>query len=519
MPNFEWYDEINEILKKDIKTHSAMNGEAMLKFVLSQINEFKDSTFYKNAIVSEKYFANEADIMCKTRQMINKDGLREDTTLLSNTKSQHNFLYKIIKQKNSFLLSKPFSFNSNIDMSVEENKEYMEGVSKYFDKRMRNFLRSLLKSGQIDGIGWCQRYYDTEGNIRYKKIPSLEVIPLWANYEHTELDGVIRFYDQEHYTATGEKKTIHKVEFYDKSGVYYLENKSNSLVADYDVYGENELVAMPNYYRQVVKVDEFGQPILDNDGNYVYVLQGEVFDKIPFVPVKANEDETPVLMQIKTLIDEYNAICSQCGDQLKDVLNDILKVKGYSGSDAEEFVYNLNTIRTIFLDGDGDVDTLHTDIDISAMEKYLDRVKQDIYDLSMSVNTEAEKLQAASGIALQMRYSDLILDCSDTGNEVESAILTMFDDYNFDRKQKGEYVPENIDLEVVFNMDMPIDEQSVIANVVASAGVISKKTAIANHPWVKNVEDELNQLEQEENEKDTYNELFGQQVTSVDEEE
>lgn len=390
MPNFECFDPINQALKEDIKVHSVMTGQPLYKFVMAQKNEFTDSKFYRNAIISEHYYDNEADIENKTRQMINKDGLWEDTNLLSNTKKQHNFLYKIIKQKNSFLLSKPFSFNANIDMNKEQNKEYMEELSKHFDKKMRNFIRSMLKSAMIDGIGWCQKYYDSTGKINYKKIPALEIIPLWENYEHTNLDGLIRFYDQVHYDNNGEKELITKVEFYDRTGAYYFQQNGNSLIADKDVYADGVLVPMPHFYERVIKVDEYGQPILDENGNEVYELTGKLFDKIPFVALKNTDDERPILMQIKSLIDEYNALASQCGDQLKDVLSDILKVKGYSGSDAEEFVHNLNQIRTIFLDGDGDVDTLHTDINIEAIEKYLDRTKQDIYDLSMSVNTEAE---------------------------------------------------------------------------------------------------------------------------------
>ena len=49
----------------------------------------------------------------------------------------------------------------------------------------------------------------------------------------------------------------------------------------------------------------------------------------------------------------------------------------------------------------------------------------------------------------------------------------------------------------MFNRDIFINEDSMIANCVASVGIISNKTLLARHPWVTNLERELSQLEED----------------------
>jgi hypothetical protein len=57
----------------------------------------------------------------------------------------------------------------------------------------------------------------------------------------------------------------------------------------------------------------------------------------------------------------------------------------------------------------------------------------------------------------------------------------------------------NADLiEPVFDKHLIINEAEKITSVKDSFGISSRKTALANHPWVKDVEAELKQIEEEE---------------------
>ena len=52
----------------------------------------------------------------------------------------------------------------------------------------------------------------------------------------------------------------------------------------------------------------------------------------------------------------------------------------------------------------------------------------------------------------------------------------------------------NGDVDVIFNRDMLIDESGIIEDCVKSQGLISVETIVKNHPWVNDVEKELEAL-------------------------
>ena len=60
---------------------------------------------------------------------------------------------------------------------------------------------------------------------------------------------------------------------------------------------------------------------------------------------------------------------------------------------------------------------------------------------------------------------------------------------------QGNYENEHVDL--IFNRDVQINESETIINIQNSKGIISDKTLIANHPWINDVEQELEQIEKE----------------------
>ena len=76
---------------------------------------------------------------------------------------------------------------------------------------------------------------------------------------------------------------------------------------------------------------------------------------------------------------------------------------------------------------------------------------------------------------------------------------------------------ENEPYELIFNRDILISESSAIADCRNSMGVISNETIVANHPWVDDVQGELDRLAAEkEANLDLYG-GFGQNVPPGDE--
>lgn len=55
--------------------------------------------------------------------------------------------------------------------------------------------------------------------------------------------------------------------------------------------------------------------------------------------------------------------------------------------------------------------------------------------------------------------------------------------------------------EFVFNRDILINESEAITDCQNSAGVVSRETIVANHPWTKDTKAELERLKKEREEE------------------
>ena len=123
-----------------------------------------------------------------------------------------------------------------------------------------------------------------------------------------------------------------------------------------------------------------------------------------------------------------------------------------------------------------------------------------------SVNKDLDKFGSApSGVALKFMYSSLDLKCNLMETEFSRGfeLLLYFVDLYLQISGHGDY--EKIDVELVFNRDMAINEAEQIQNCSNSQGIISDETLIAHHPFVSDVEEELEALKRQ---KEAYSPLW-----------
>ena len=121
-------------------------------------------------------------------------------------------------------------------------------------------------------------------------------------------------------------------------------------------------------------------------------------------------------------------------------------------------------------------------MNIDAVMAFLDNERRDIYDYAAAVDTKDPDLGNASGTAINFRYMDLDTDCASLGDELQDTFrrLKLFLDVYFQATGKGDFTGDSFD--IVFNMDLPVNETDVISNVRASDGLISRRTNLQNHP-------------------------------------
>lgn len=472
-----------EIISKQIADDSPQ-GREQTAFLTSVISEFENSEFRKYMDIAWRYYKNENDILQKKRYVIGKDAQNNpvlmESKVLTNNKLCHNFMKKLTRQKIAYMLGKPFTLSANKEDDARA-EEMFKLVQEYFGKEFYKLIKNVGRDSIVKGIGWIHVYYNEEGKLKFMRCAPEEVIPLWADSDHTELDAVIRKYTIEQYIM-GRKKLLTFVDYYTKEAVYhYKYNDDGVLIPD-----EERGFRSANFSLKSVGEDGKEQEI------------GVMWAKIPFIPFKYDPDEQSLLVRIKSLIDDYDKKTSGIADNIDDFPNSITVVKNYDGASKEEFVHNKNQYRTIFVQGDGDARTLETPLNIEEVDKHLQRLREDIYEFGQGVNTADKDIRDTSGVALRFLYADLDMDCADWGSECEWSLMLLiwFIQQDLIARGKGDFT--DVSYSIIFNTDVIINETETIQNCFTSAGLISGRTIAANHPWVMNADKELKRLREEQ---------------------
>lgn len=455
-------DRINMILSDPEKATMSL-----AQIVSEEIREFKASEQYKIMLEAETYYRNRSSVQEKTNDVANR----------SNAKIERPILKKLVDQKANYLLSKPWTVDT-------KSETYGAALDEVFDQTFRRKIKSLGKGAVKSGIAWIQPFFDDDGKLAFMRIPSTEVVPLWRDSERTKLDAFIRFYDQIIYIGI-RKHTITHAELWWTGGVKYFKTDAFAGTGAGDF-----------------RVDkDHGEESSDwTEPHFVVGNKAYNWDQVPIAWLKYNEEELPLCYFIKDLIDDINWQNSVTADVLRDVAKFIYILKNYGGTDLAEFLKDLKEHMAIKVSADGGVDKLQADLNIDAVMAFLDNERRDIYDFAAAVDTKDPDLGSASGTAINFRYMDLDSDCDSLGTELKDTFhrLKLFIDVYFQITGRGDFTKEDFD--IVFNMDLPVNETDVINNARNSDGILSKRTILQNHPWVEDVDEELEQIKTEKKE-------------------
>jgi len=457
---------INEILRNLDENAPMTNRE----IAVQEVADFKASKKRRWMILGDQYYRNKTKILDHKRWVIGEGGVKTEALNLANNKLVHGHIRKLTDQKTGYLLSKPFS------VQTDGPDEYVDLLNEYFDKGYRRQLKNVGKNAITNGIGWKQIYYDEEGKLSFKVLPSHECVPLWRDNAHTELDAFIRFYDQVVYEAKT-KKTISIIEFWDLNGVIVF--SQDTLSSDGFKVSED----IKSHFTVGIKGVE----------------QAMNWEQLPFIPYKYNEEEQPLVEMLHSLVDDYDQKVSMNSNNLDDLPNSLLVLKGYGGTDLGEARRNLSQYRMVELAIDGGLDSVSIDIDTEAYSDHMERLRKSIYEFGRGVDTQSQEFgNSPTGIALRFMYSDLDMDANTIDTEFQASLeKEMFfintDIYN---KTGKDYSMYSVDF--LFNRDIPINETEAITNVKDSVGILSEETILANHPWTTDVGEEMERKEKEQ---------------------
>lgn len=439
--------------------------------IVSEIQEFDNSGKRHWMLIGDRYYRGENDIINRTITRRTEEGEITDYSK-ANNKLSHAFAKNLVDEKVAYLLTKDYSLDGDNEVYVEKVKETL---GKYFQYK----LTHLGTEASNKGIAWLHPYINQEGKFETMLIPSEQCVPLWRDNTHTELDAMIRFYLVTVFEGK-EKKQVTKVEYHTPAEVKFYILQDDTLIPDVE---QNE-----------------GGPI----PHYRYGEEGRSWGIVPFIAFKNNRLELPDIKFIKTLIDDYDRSRSDVANFIDEVKNLIYVLKGYGGEDLGEFMRDLNFYRAIKIDDPehGGVDTLTPDMDITTIKEHFEQLKRDINEFGGGVNKDLDKFGSSpSGIALKFLYSGLDLKCNHLEVEFKQAFEQLLYFINIYLSETGQGNYQNEKLDIIFNRDITINESEAINNIINSQDILSLETLIGQHPWVNDVEQELERVQAEKLEK------------------
>lgn len=444
------------------------NGSGMTQeqFLEREISRYTGQKEYKDIITAYNYYHYNQDILAKRRTMIDKNGIETELHYLPNNKIIDNQYQKIVDQKVNYLIGKPITFTS-------DNQNYSKMFQSYIDSKFLSKFNGVAIDSVNMGVGYEYPYYDASGNLQWQVFRPWEIIPFWKDDQCRELDAFARVYKRYGYDKTIFKSTKY-VDFYTIDNVthYIYENgtlrpDNNNPVSNYFFIGDTP-------YR---------------------------WNRVPLIPFKRkSNDMRPLLNQCKCLQDAINSIESNFKDNMdEDFRSSPLVVINYDGEELDKFRYNLlqtGCVKVTTIDGQkGDVKALHIEVNKDNFESILDMAKQAMIENCRGYNVRDNRLTSdANQMHIQSMFADVDLDADFQATEYKSAFedIKYFIDFDLNLKGKGDFFDEPI--KVTFNRNLFINDATVIQNLAVSADMLSKQTLLAHHPYVDDVQAELERI-------------------------
>ncbi|MGN1318115.1 MAG: phage portal protein [Lachnospirales bacterium] len=460
---FPYFFNNDRTVSEDVKGKLPSEDE-----ILNKVKEFAGSKKRLDMIIGENYYVGNHDILRKKRTAIGEGGELEEVFNLPNNRVVDNQYKKLVDQKVNYIVGKPITFKS-------DSERYSKFVKEILNAKFSHSLKNAARDALNCGIGWVFVGYDDRGDISFKRIKPWELVPVWKDEEHTRLKYAIRFYDVKSINRHS-FDMVRKVEVFDFFGIRRYVIEKGKLLRD----GKN--FKSPYFFRN------FNE---DNWGD------------IPIICFKYNENEMPLIKNVKSLQDGLNVLISNFQNAMEeDVRNTIIVLKNYDGENLGEFRKNLATfgaVKVRSVDGSqGGVDTLNIQVNCENYNAVIKLFKKAIIENGMGYDAKDDRLQGQPNMMnILSMYSDIDLDTNGIEMEFQNAFknLLYFVDCYLEKIGKGNFFKNK--KEVIFNRDILINEGEIIDNCIKSLNILSIESVVAKHPWVEDSEEEMRRISKE----------------------
>lgn len=347
------YQDFLEVVEK--------SDRERMEFVLSAINNHKDSDLYKQAVIAKEYDAHRNVTIATFQKLLyTLNGKVIPDNYSSNYKLRSNFFSNFITQETQYLLG------NGVTLKKDENKERL-GAG--FDTRLQDAAHDALVGGVSYGF-W---------NLDHLEVFDVtEFVPL-LDEENGALRAGIRFWQ----VCTS--KPLRATLFEPDGFTQYIRRS-----------GEEMMILEPK--RGYVAVEATSEV----DGTELLAYQN--YPGFPIIPMYGNRAKQSELVGQREAIDCYDLIKSGFANTVDDasvIYWTISNAGGMDEIDMARFKESMRRIGVGLVDDDGAKAEAHTlTIPVEAREALLSRISDDLYrDFQM---LDVTKLQGGQKTATEI---------------------------------------------------------------------------------------------------------------------
>lgn len=323
-----------------------------MEFVLSAINDHKNSDLYQQAKIAREYDEHRnVTIITVQKLLYTLSGKAIPDNYSANYKLRSAFFPIFMRQETQYLLS------NGVILKNAENKKRL---GKKFDNQIQDLARSALVGGVAYGF-W---------NLDHLEVfTALEFVPL-LDEENGSLRAGIRFWQ------VAANKPL-RATLYEPDGFTQFIRRSGK---------EMEILAPKRGYISVEASSEV-------DGTEI--LEYQNYPGFPIIPMYGNRARQSELVGQREAIDCYDLIKSGFADTVDDASIIYWTISNAGGMDEIDMARFKETMRRIgvgLVDDDGAKAEAHTlTIPVEAREALLSRISDDLYrDFQMLDTTKIQ---------------------------------------------------------------------------------------------------------------------------------
>ena len=432
-----------------------LNLEKIKKFLGDREN-FNE---VKTILEANKYIRYEKMAIDDKKAVSVVDGteyeIEDENSMWPNTKLKFAHINRVVKQRVNYAFGRKCTFS-----------EDSEQVSVLFDM---DTIRKCAWYISVHGSAFLEICFNVDGTMSGIKAHDCAHCFEFNDAETMQRGWIIIEEIPNEFGLKNEDEESLQIRLIEES-----ENKESFTISNF-LFAKNEL-------SQISYLPE--QTINRLHDDKIRRFNGDIVMRL-----KTNPFEIGVYTEITSLSDEFDSMGSSNSDYLKKSPRSPIVVKGY-GTTLSEFVTNVQTYNVIPVQADGDVELLKAEQDITAAHKHLELIEDSIRDQTGWVKSELGNV-GYSGAALRMRYAELDI----YAQQLQEVMTQAFDGARLYIVSAIPGTSEGI--EVSYDSDVMVNETDTVTNCVNSLDILSRRTILENHPFVRSVDVEIERLAEE----------------------